>query len=245
MRILRELLHSLKMDFPVTAGVVGSHLIALASRRLGLAANLYSPGYPDTVVPMKEAETLVGRSARDLANWLLEDELMRAGIGMAALNSVLEVNNSALVEVNAKQIIADRATGKNLMVVGHFPFVKQLQPNVRNLWVMEKDPHKGDLSEAEGYQILPDADVVAITGSSLINRTFERIMTSCKLGSFKIMLGPSTPMSPILFDCGLDVIGGALVEEESTVLSMVRKGVPFRRMKGIRTVVMAKDSLGI
>ena len=243
MRILQELLHSLKMDSPVSAGVVGSHLIALASRRLGLAANLHSPRYPDTVVPRKEADTLVGKSARDLANWLLEDELMKAGIGMAALNSVLEIDQSALVEVNAKQIIADRSAGKNLMVVGHFPFVKELQAKVRNLWVMEKKPHEEDLSEEEGYQILPEADVVAITGSSLINRTFERIMASCKLGSFKVMLGPSTPLSPILFDCGLDVIGGALVEDESTVLSMVKKGIPFRRMQGIRTVVMVKDAL--
>ena len=243
MRILRELLHSLKNDSPVTAGVLGSHLIALASRRLGLSANLQSPDYPDPVVPMQEVETLVGRSARDLANWLLEDELIRAGIGMAALNSLLEVDYSALVEANAKEIIADRSAGKNLMVVGHFPFVEQLQSKVRNLWVMEKAPHEGDLSEEEGYQILPEADVVAITGSSLINRTFERIIANCKLGSFKVMLGPSTPLSPILLDFDLDVIGGALVEDVSTVLNMVKKGVPFRRMQGIRTMVIAKDSL--
>jgi hypothetical protein len=239
MEILQELLESLKMDLPVTAGVVGSHLIAVASQRLGLAAHLPSQGQSDAVVSEQGVGTLIGRRARDLAYWLLEDHWVRAGIGMAALNSVLEIDYQALLEVNAKQIIV----GKNLMVVGHFPFIGQLRSKVRNLWVMEKEPRSGDLSEEEGYQALTEADVVAITGSCLINHTFDRIMANCKPGSFKIMLGPSTPLSTILLDCGLDVIGGALVEEKSVVLRMVEDGAAFRQLKGVRTVVMTKDTL--
>ena len=243
MEILQELLESLKIDVPVTAVVVGPHLMAVASQRLGLAAHLHSSEGAESVYSEQEMTALVGRSTRDLARWLMEDKWQRAGIGMASLNSSLEIDYARLHEINAKRIIAGRAADKNLMVVGHFPFVETMRPNVRNLWVMEKQPRAGDISEDEGYQLLSEADVVAITGSSLINHTFERIMFSCKTGSFKIMLGPSTPLSPILFDYGLDVIGGALVEDESTVLSMVKRGVPFRRIEGIRTVVMAKDSL--
>ena len=243
MEILQELLDSLKIDLPVTAGVVGPHLMAVASQRLGLAAHLHGQGQSDEVISEKGIETLIGSRARDLAHWLLEDQWVRAGIGMAALNSVLEIDYQALIEVNAKQIIADRAVGKNLMVVGHFPFIGQLRSKVRNLWVMEKEPRSGDLSEKEGYQALAEADVVAITGSCLINHTFDRIMAHCKPGSFKIMLGPSTPLSTILLDCGLDVIGGALVEEKSTVLRMVEKGTAFRQLQGVRTVVMTKDTL--
>jgi hypothetical protein len=243
MKILQELLESLKIDVPVTAGVVGSHLMAVASQRLGLAAHLHGKEQIEAVVAEEGVETLIGRGARDLAHWLLEDHWGRAGVGMAALNSILEIDYQALIEVNAKQIIARRATGKNLMVVGHFPFIGQLRSKVRNLWVMEKKPRSGELSEEEGYQALAEADVVAITGSSLINHTFDRIMANCKPGSFKIMLGPSSPLSSILLDCGLDVIGGALVEEKSAVLSMVGKGAAFRQLQGVRTVVMAKDAL--
>jgi uncharacterized protein (DUF4213/DUF364 family) len=243
MEILQELLDSLKTDLPVTAGVVGAHLMAVASQRLGLAAHLSSQGQSDATVSEKGVGTLMGRGARDLAHWLLEDNWVRAGIGMAALNSVLKIDYQALIEVNAKQIIADRASGKNLLVVGHFPFIGQLRSKVRNLWVMEKEPRGGDLSEEEGYQALAEADVVAITGSCLINHTFGRIMANCKPGSFKVMLGPSTPLSNILLDCGLDVIGGALVKEKSTVLRMVEKGAAFRQLQGVRTVVMAKDTL--
>ena len=243
MKILQELLESLKIDLPVTAGVVGSHLMAVASQRLGLAAHLHSQGQSEAVVAEEGVEALIGRHTRDLARWLLEDHWVRAGIGMAALNSVLEIDYQALIEVNAKQIIADRAIGKNLMVVGHFPFIGQLRSKVRNLWVMEKEPRNGDLSEEEGYQALAEADVVAITGSCLINHTFDRIMANCKPNSFKVMLGPSTPLSTILLEYGLDVIGGALVAEKRVVLRMVEKGAAFRQLRGVRTVVMAKDTL--
>ena len=57
------------------------------------------------------------------------------------------------------------------------------------------------------------------------------------------MLGPSTPLSPVLFDYGLDAIGGALVEVVNTVLDQVELGAAFRNLKGVRTVAMAKDSL--
>jgi len=118
-----------------------------------------------------------------------------------------------------------------------------MRPSLRNLWIMEKKPGAGYISENEGYQLLPEADVVAITGSSLINHTFELIMANCRPSSFKIMLGPSTPLSPILFDYGLDAIGGALVEDESGVLLEIEQGAAFRKLKGVRTMVMAKDSL--
>ncbi|UCG13765.1 MAG: DUF364 domain-containing protein [Deltaproteobacteria bacterium] len=243
MQILRELLDNLTRDQTVTAGRIGPHLIAMASWRLGLAANLHSPEHVGPSFSMVELEDLVGRSARDLAGWSLQEDRLQAGIGMAALNSLLEVNLNTLVEGNAKEIVFHKAAGKNLAVVGHFPFVEQLRTRVRSLWVMEERPGPGDLSEEEGYRMLGKADVVAITGSSLINHTFERIMASCQPDSFKIMLGPSTPLSPILLDFGLDAIGGTLVEEEKIVLAMVEQGVSFRQLKGIRTFLMTKESL--
>ena len=243
MQLLEELINSLKRDLPVTAGVVGSHLIAVASRRLGLAAHLPRVEGGEPVPSEKAISTLIGWSARDLAMWLMGDEWLKAGIGMASLNSLLEIDYGKLREINAKHIIADRAAGKNLMVVGHFPFVNTIRSSVRNLWVMEKKPGAEYISEEEGYQFLPEADVVAITGSSLINHTFERIVSSCRSDSFKIMLGPSTPLSALLFDYGLDAIGGALVEDVNTVLAEIEQGAAFRKLNRVRTVVMAKDSL--
>jgi uncharacterized protein (DUF4213/DUF364 family) len=243
MKLLEDLLHSLTGDYPVTAGAIGSHLIAVSSRRLGLASNLTGHDSNHSVVFTEGIPPLPGSSSRDLANWLLEEQLLKAGVGMAALNSLLEPKPDSLIELNAKKLIAAKATGKNLAVVGHFPFIEELRSKVQRLWVIEKQPRKGDISEDQGFLVLPEADVVAVTASSLINHTFQRILASCKPGSFKIMLGPSTPLSRILFDYGVDVIGGTLVEREHRVLEMVKQGTPFRRLQGVRTVVMARNSI--
>jgi len=245
MQVLKELINTLKRDLPAKTGVVGSHLIAVLSLRLGLAAHLPMAESGELVPSEKQKFNLAGRSTRDLAKWLMEDGWLKAGVGMASLNSLLEIDYDKLHEINAKHIIADRAADKNLMVVGHFPFANTMRPSVRNLWIMEKEPCIGCVSEEVGYQLLPEADVVAITGSSLINHTFERIISHCSPNSFKIMLGPSSPLSPVLFYYGLDAIGGALVENVDTVLALVAQGTSFRALKGVRTVVMAKDSLAI
>jgi hypothetical protein len=208
---------------------------------VGLASNLHSPGQPDSVAGSSEAQGLVGKSARKVAGWLGYGEWVRAGVGMAALNSLLVPAAGLLTGVNAKEVISARAAGRDLAVVGHFPFVDALRATARNLWVMEKQPRAGDLNEEEGYRVLGRADVVAITGTSLINHTFDRIMASCSPRSFKIMLGPSAPLSPVLLDFGLDVVGGTLVEEEGTVLELVERGASYRKLRGIRTVVLAKS----
>ena len=54
------------------------------------------------------------------------------------------------------------------------------------------------------------------------------------------MLGPSTPLSPVLFDYGLDTIGGAVAEDTEIVLTQVEQGAGFRKLKRVRTAVMAK-----
>ena len=100
MQPLEDLINSLERDLAVTAGVIGSHLIALTSHRLGLAAHLPGGEGEDPVYSEKARFTLVGRSARDLAMWLMGDEWLRAGIGMASVNSLLEIDYDKLHELS-------------------------------------------------------------------------------------------------------------------------------------------------
>lgn len=241
MEVLQQLLQSLTADEPVGEIRVGRHLVAVASRRLGLASNLLESDHPRQDVAGKGVNAFVGGSARRLAEWLHLEDWLKAGLGMAAFNSLADLKEEALRQINAKEIIAARAAGKNLAVIGHFPFVEKLRHQVGNLWVIEKRPAPGDLTEEQGYRMLGEADVVAMTGTCLINHTFKKIITCCRQKAYKIMLGPSTPMSPVLFDFGLDAVGGALVEDEPRVLALVAAGLSFRRLTGVRTVVLAKD----
>ncbi|NIO72626.1 MAG: hypothetical protein GTN71_27310, partial [Anaerolineae bacterium] len=93
-------------------------------------------------------------------------------------------------------------------VVGHFPFIPRVREAARQLWVLEKRPGEGDLPAEAASEVIPQADVVAITGTSLINHTFEELIGLCRPEAFVLVLGPTAPLSPVLFNYGVDVISG-------------------------------------
>ncbi len=55
-----------------------------------------------------------------------------------------------------------------------------------------------------------------------------------------MLLGPSTPLSPLLFDYGIRLLSGALVEEIEPVLAAVSQGANFRQVHhaGVRLVTL-------
>lgn len=71
-------------------------------------------------------------------------------------------------------------------------------------------------------QLLPRCDVVTIKGTTWVNHTFDKGMNLCKKDAFKLMLGASTPITPILFDYGIDVISGGKVSHPDIALECIR-----------------------
>ncbi len=82
-----------------------------------------------------------------------------------------------------------------------------MKEKVKNLWVLEQRIREGDLPAKEADRILPECDVVGITGTSFINHTIGRFIALCKK-AYVILIGPTSPLSPILFDYGIDAICG-------------------------------------
>ena len=88
--------------------------------------------------------------------------------------------------------------------------------------------------------MLEKSDVVAISATTLINHTLEGLLSYCKKNAFKVMLGPTTPMSDVMFDYGIDVISGAKVIDTKMVLRCIGEGATFRQVQGVRLLSMAK-----
>jgi hypothetical protein len=87
---------------------------------------------------------------------------------------------------------------------------------------------------------------VAITGTTLINNTFEGLIALCRPEALVLVLGPSTPLSPILFDYGVHLLSGSIVEDVEAVLPAVSQGANFRqlRQQGVRLVTMQQLKRG-
>ncbi len=221
-------------------------VVVLEDGRCGLASALRDDDHHHHGQnPVRGAGHLHEHSARELAELARSDSLLEASIGLAAINALLDVDEGACVELNAEQVILEQGRGRDVVVVGHFPFIPRVREAARKLWVLERRPGQGDLPAEAAAEVIPQADVVAITGTSLINHTFEELMGLCRPEAFVLVLGPTTPLSPVLFDYGADAISCTLVTDPETVLRYVSQGASFRqikRSKGVKLLTLVWDS---
>lgn len=241
MTIISDLLSTLPRDpIPVQNVVIGVHWTLVTSRFSGLGSTLVNSG-PHGSGRMRDVGNLLNKNAQELASWLESDNLLEASVGMAALNSIIEVPEKQLQPVNAAEVIEREARGKNLAVIGHFPFLERLKGVVRNLWVMEQNPYGDDLPEEAAQEYVPGADVVAITGTAFINHTIENLLPLCRQDALVMILGPSTPLHPMLFDRGISYLSGSRVVDPSAAQLTIQQGAGFPQVKGVQVVTMVKQ----
>ena len=159
---------------------------------------------------------------------------------MATINSLIEVNEGDCVELNAGDLLIQKGEGKRVAIIGHFPFIPKLRKVAKELWVIEKNPQEGDVPESEAENLIPQADVVGITGTAFMNGTIEHLLELCSPRAFTVILGGTAPLSPVLFDYGISAISGTKVVDSEMVLRCVSQGATFRQIKGIRLLTMIK-----
>ena len=107
---------------------------------------------------------------------------------------------------------------------------------------MEKRPHAGDLPAEEYVNVIPESDVVVATGVTFLNDTLEGLLKVKKPGAIFIVVGPSVPLSTVLFDYGVDIVGGAYAEDEDQVYKKILQGASPRLIKDcLKTVLLPKD----
>ena len=237
MTILDDLLATLNFDAPVRSVLVGAHWTAVCSRHCGLAATLmdhYTHGHTQ----VRDVGRLHQKTARELAEYAHSDHLLEASIGIAAINSLLEVDEQQAVEINAADILVECGCGRNVVLVGHFPFISKVRQSVGRLWVIEQHPTEDEYPADAAAELIPQAEVVAITSSTLINHTLEGLLSFCHPDATVLMLGPSTPLSPVLFDHGATIISGTRVIDEAAVLRTVGQGATFKQVEGVRLVTL-------
>jgi uncharacterized protein (DUF4213/DUF364 family) len=209
--------------------------------RCGLASNLHRTGHVHgPSVDVGEAGALTERGGRELAALCRAPGLVEASIGLAAINALLPRLEDQYADRNAGEVIAEEGRGRRVALVGSFPFVPRLREQVGQLDVLEQRPGKDRLPAGAASEVIPRADVVAITGTSLLNHTFEELLALCRPDASILVLGPSTPLSPLLFGRGIRFLSGAIVEKIDPVLRAVSEAANFRqvRRRGVRLVTM-------
>jgi uncharacterized protein (DUF4213/DUF364 family) len=244
--VLDEILDTLLAGW-VTSVLIGLHWTTVRTevggqQRCGLASTLSGPHGHHGQADVPQAGYLETRPGSVLAGLAKADHPTQASVGVAAINALLPQQSQAWVDLNAEEVLAREGAGKRVALIGHFPFVDRLRSQVGELLVLEQRPRPGDLPASATAEIVPQAEVVAISGTTLINHTLERLLALCSKEALIILLGPSTPLSPVLFEHGIDILCGSVVTDIEAVLKVAGQGGNFRQVRraGVRTVTMAR-----
>ncbi len=243
--LIDRLLAVRSLNGPAVDIRVGTHWTVVAvetvrGMRAGLASTQIVHDLEHGQPAVRSAGQLIGLSAFDLADWMRSESLTERSIGFAAFNALLEVDLAACVDRNAEELILEQGSGRKVAIVGHFPFVPKVRQAAETCWVLELNPGPGDLPASEASAVLPQADVVAITGMALVNGTFEGLAALCRPGAYVLVLGATTPLTPLLFDYGVDAISGTMVTDIAAVLAAVSQGANFRQITGKRLLTMTR-----
>ena len=239
MKILDDLILSVKRnDFQVKSVHTCVFWTAVITKHCGLSSTFRDEG-PSHDRGVRDVGNLTRKTGLELSEYARSDSLLEASIGMAAINSLIDIDESKCIEKNAFEIILGKGTDKNVAIVGHFPWIPKLREIVKNLWVLEQRIREGDLPAKEANRILPQCDVVGITGTSFINHTLEGLLNLCKK-AFIILIGPTSPVSPILFDHGIDAICGSKIIDPDKLIRSISEGATFKEVTGVKLLTLTK-----
>jgi hypothetical protein len=245
MKILDRLIDSLEgEDCRVREVRCCAFWTAVTTRHTGLSTTYrtFEGGESAHQPGVRDVGRLTEKPARELVELARSANTLEASIGMAAINSLIEVDEGRCVELNAYDVLAEKGKNRNIGVVGHFPFVPKLREVAKNLWTIEKRLRPGDLPESEASRILPQCDIVCLSGTSFINHTIDDLLSLCR-GSFIVLTGPTSPLSPLLFASGIDVICGTRVVDPPEVMRLISEAATFRQLHGhgVRLLALVRE----
>ena len=238
--ILEDIIASLDHDAEVRDIRQGVFHTGVVTRNCGLAATLPKDALKQPPPLVESPGFLLDKSASQLTGLAFSESILEAAIGMAAINSLIDIDESGCEELNARELIMEKGKDRNIAIIGHFPFIPKLRGVARKLWVIEKNPKPGDYTEEEGRDLIPRADVLAITGTAITNHSIEDLLKLKKKDSFTVVLGDSAVLSPVLFNYGVDAVAGTKVTDIDLALKCVSQGANFRQIKGTKRLVMLK-----
>lgn len=172
-------------------------------------------------------KNMIGAPLREVANCIKSWNFPEASVGLAAINSYYnnpEVAKANGVEFSPLSKVEDRMNdpfimsqndirGKNVAVVGHFPYLENLFEPICNLSVIEWDPDDGDYPISAAEYFLPESDYVYITCACLVNKTMPRMMELAQNACRVTIVGPATPLAPVFFDYGIDTLSSFIIKD--------------------------------
>jgi uncharacterized protein len=246
----KSLLNGVTPGLTVHDCVVGQvwTMVTTDQGHAGIALS-HSEGLDESTLP----GSVAGCDLTTAASWAISWNYYEAAIGCASINAIANTRES-VEDVTGKPLEASSVDGESIIeqlardfagakvaAIGHFGTIESLASEC-DLTVLERSPGLGDRPDPACEYLLPEQDVVLITGTTVINKTLPRLLELSR-NAYTVLVGPSTPLSPVWFEHGVDLVASAVVTDPMAVRRCVQEGAHRRvfRQGLTRVQIAAKD----
>ena len=191
---------------------------------------------PRSHAKMPAAGELLNKQITELMDYALDDNVLKAAVGMATINALSDVllsDNACRYKPsaygNALELV-DITGNDTVAMVGAFtPFIKKISEITERLFVIEKNPRvigKDDTFKIESAdrleEIIPQANILIITGVTLINHTLGPILDLAEKATEIVVVGPTASVYPEpLFKRGVTVMGGVRITDAAKMIHLI------------------------
>lgn len=222
---------------------IGSKFLGIRTRdELGESVGLSSLlGAAPSEAEQELAASLPGKRVGEAARLLLEEDAFTVSLGAAALNAGFTPPKGQ-PDFEASRIMAEKTGDGEAVLIGDFPFTTWLRERVGKLRLLELQPGPDRTPPEEWDAALAGCKVLGLTGTTLLTRMMAQYLRKAPQ-AYTVIIGPTTPLSPALFEAGADVLAGCQVVDVDAVFAGVRKGLPFKAIKqlGVDFVAWTRD----
>jgi uncharacterized protein (DUF4213/DUF364 family) len=167
-----------------------------------------------------------GRALADLAGLVQSDNIFERVLGFAAINAHHNRFDLEGAAVNGLDLIEPR--GERTVVIGRFPELDEKLPGAA---VIEQNPGPGDYPPEAAADLIPAAQYLAITASTLSNGSLAGLLELAPAAAFSVLIGPSAPLCPALFELGLGALSGFIPVDTDGVARRISEGAAVRALK--------------
>jgi len=206
--------------------------VEVSDRDVGLAYT-FRHDIGATCAAVKEAGEITGRATKELVGWIKKGDLLSNAIGLATLNALLQ---PSLPESLGEDFLSFLEIGPHDKVgmVGFFgPLIKPLRRRCGELLIFEREikREKGLLDPEEIRLRLPHCSIVILSATTLINQTFDQITKYIGKSREVVLLGPSAPLIPDLFEeTPITWLAGIQMVDGKRSLKIVNEGAGTQRL---------------
>ncbi len=195
---------------------------------------------PSSAHAMPFPGKLRGRRAADFMEEAQQPDGIRRAIGVAATNALAALcwDRRPYPDVELETGVdafdaAEIRPGERVVVVGAFgPFLRELKRRGQQYLVLEQDPSTLKAEELPYYRraedaplVVPEADVLLITGTTLLNDTLDQILAAARPDARKVVVGPTVGLMPEPYiRRGCNVLGTIRVTDADNFLDVLAEG---------------------